>query len=112
MIDPNESDVEKLFAELGMERSDYSEPSLLQKLEGMRGAVELVKIADRGSLRDLFVYWSGLDDYEQGCVIGALAQLSVVGVHVMAHMGGREFGEQLGVMEAELGTVLKDGGTP
>lgn len=108
-MEPNQPDVEKLFASLGMDSRDFSEPSLRQKLEAMRTAIAFMRIADRNNLSDLLSYWVGLDDFEQAYAVGALSQLATVGVHAMAALGDRDFDGQLQVMEAELATVL-DGG--
>lgn len=108
-MEANEPDVEKLFASLGMDRRDFDEPSLRQRLEAMRTAIAFMRIADRNNLRDLLSYWVGLNDFEQSYAVGALSQLATVGVHAMAALGDRDFDGQLTMMEAELSTVLNDG---
>lgn len=108
----NEPDYDKVFSELGFDRADFDEPTMTEKLEGMRTAVAFVRFIDQNRLADLLRYWSGLDEYEQGCAIGALGQLSLVGCHAMAAVNGLELDGQLVKMEAELAAAVEDGDMP
>ena len=102
----DQPDVESVLASLGMDREEFDEPSLRQKLEATKTAIAFVKLIDAGNLRGLLDYYSGLEDYELAYGVGALGQLALIGVNALAVLGGRDFDEQCAVMEAELATVL------
>lgn len=64
--------------------TDAAEPTLNQKLEAMRTAVAFIRMINDNRYDDLLTYFSTLDAYEQGCALGALAQLSLVGVYAVS----------------------------
>ena len=89
---------------------DAPEPPVSDQIESYRTALQFVRLADKGDIHGLLQVFSTLDQYEHGCVVGALSQLAVVGCHCMALASGWSFEEQLEKMMAEVEASIKDRG--
>jgi hypothetical protein len=88
-----------------------SEPTMNDQLEAMRTALLFVSLCNADNLPGMNRVFEGLNPFEVGTTIGALAQLGVAAVHCMAVINGVDWDEQLQKMEAEIAASIKDGGT-
>ena len=79
-----------------------SKASVSDKKEALRSAVAFIRMSNDRRLGDMLRYWKSLNEFEQGCLLGSLSQLSQVGVAAMAAVNGVSFDECLTVIEAEL----------
>ena len=79
-----------------------NEPTQGEKLEALRSATAFIRMTNDNRLADLLAYWSTLNEYEQGCALGALSQLSLIGIHALAGVRGCSFAEVLDEIDSQI----------
>ena len=81
---------------------DAPEPPVSDQIESYKTALTFVRLANAGDVHGILQLFSTLDQYEHGCVVGALSQLAVTAVHCMAEASGLSFDGVLDKMVSEV----------